>query len=92
MTQADKINKAIADGMTVYVSTYGRIVKINKRFKGAKHWIDLGFEFFRMCDNGDLLMIDGYKDGKRLNGPTHQGRELLRNNHFADVGNMVLTS
>ena len=63
MTPSEKINKAIEDGLTVYVATYGRITKINKRFKGAKHWLDLGFDFFRMGDNGVLLMIDGYKDG-----------------------------
>lgn len=62
MTAADKINAAIQSGMTVYVATYGRVTKINRKFKAVKHWADRGFDMFKMGANGEILMIDGFKD------------------------------
>lgn len=59
MNVADRINNAIKDGMTVYVASYGRVTKINKKFKAVKYWSDLGFDMFKM--NGErVMMIDGY--------------------------------
>ena len=62
MTAAEKINNAIESGLTVYVATYGRVTKINRKFKAVKHWADRGFEMFKMGTNGEILMIDGFKD------------------------------
>ena len=62
MTAADKINAAIQSGLTVYVATYGRVTKINRKFKAVKHWAERGFDMFKMGANGEILMIDGFKD------------------------------
>ena len=62
MTAADKINDAINSGLTVYVATYLRVTKINRKFKAVKHWSDRGFNMFKMGGNGEILMIDGFKD------------------------------
>ena len=61
MTTADKINQAIESGMTVYVASYGRVTKINRKYKAVKHWADRGFKMFKMSGN-TLLMIDGFRD------------------------------
>lgn len=62
MTVADKINEAIASGMTVYVATVYRVTKINRKYKAVKHWADRGFNMFKMGANSELLMIDGFRD------------------------------
>lgn len=64
MTAADKINAAIQSGLTVYVATYGRVTKINRKFKAVKHWADRGLDMFKMGANGQILMIDGFKDAE----------------------------
>lgn len=62
MTAADKINNAVKSGKTVYVATYGRVTKINKKYKAVKHWADRGVDMFRMGSDGALMMIDGFVD------------------------------
>ncbi len=61
MTAADRINQVIESGMTVYVASYGRVTKINRKYKAVKYWADRGFAMFKMA--GDtVMMIDGFKD------------------------------
>ena len=62
MTSAEKINQAIESGLTVYSATYGRVTKINRKYKAVKHWADRGISMFKMGANGELLMIDGFRD------------------------------
>lgn len=61
MSKADKINKALANGCTFYVTTYLKSWKITK--KTAASWSDAGHPFFKM-DGSACLMIEGQKQGR----------------------------
>lgn len=63
MTHADKINNAIETGYTIVVSTYTRHTKIKKTYKAVKHWKERGYDFFKMSDCGEfLMMVEGSLD------------------------------